>query len=37
LTDGKIRQIRGTQSDGISVADKQVQIESSWSFTRLPN
>jgi len=37
LTDGNIRQIRGTQTDGIFVADKQVQIESSWSFTRLPN
>jgi hypothetical protein len=35
LQDGKIHQIRGAQTDGISIAGKPVQIESTWSFTRV--
>jgi hypothetical protein len=34
LDAGKIRQIRGAQTDGISIGGKPVQIESTWSFTR---
>jgi len=35
LEGGKIHQIRGAQTDGISIAGKPAQIESTWSFTRV--
>jgi hypothetical protein len=36
LSGGKIHQIRGTQTDRLSIGGKVVQIESTWSFTRAP-
>jgi hypothetical protein len=36
LADGKIKQIRGAQTDSVAIAGKPVRIESTWSFTRTP-
>lgn len=34
LTDGRIHEIRGVQTDAIALPDKPVTIESTWSFTK---
>jgi len=35
LAAGKIREIRGAQTDAVEIGGKSVAIESSWTFTRI--
>ena len=37
LADGRVREIRGAQSDEVAISGKSVKIESNWTFTKVPS